>query len=210
MGRDRQSHKAAAAALLMDRVMSGGRGTVRVPAQLAEHHLTDAQVRDIASKVALRHIAGKGLGLVARRDLPPHTRVGVYGGKVYSAAAHRALTSAGGTTGKYSVDFYRRTRDGKVRSGYIMDPGTGNTMHPRHANVLAAFINEPGVGQTPNVTWVRNDDAGTMELWTTKAVKAGQELTACYGEDYPRGYKTPCTRHPGRLHHLRRGVLAPV
>lgn len=202
-------HTMAQMARLMDGVMSGRRGRVKAPRLLAEHRLTSEQVRDVAKKVALKHIPGKGLGLVARKALPAHTRVGVYGGKVFSAAEHQRLTDSGVTTGKYAVDFFRRTKDGKVRDDYIMDPGVKNVMHPTHANVLAAFINEPAVGQVPNVVWVRNYKDGTMELWTTHAVPAGQELTACYGTDYERGYRTPCTSKPGYLHYVSPGMPHP-
>lgn len=198
-------------ALLMDRVMSGGRGRVgRAPRVLAEHRLTGDQIRDVGSKVALRHISGKGLGLVARRALPAHTRIGVYGGKVYSASEHEQLTGSGATTGKYAIDFYKRSRDGKPRGGYIMDPGVRNIMHPTHANVLAAFINEPASHQVPNVVWVRNYESDTMELWTTRAVRAGEEVTVCYGADYPRKYKTPCTSQGGFLHYVSESVPRPM
>jgi hypothetical protein len=187
---------------LMDQVMTGGRLRVKAPKVLAEHKLTSAQVRDIGSKVVLRHIKGKGLGLTARKNLKPHTRIGVYGGRVFSAREHERLTSLGATTGKYAIDFYTMSPDGKVRDDLIMDPGSGADMDPSHGNVLAAFINEPAMGQVPNVVWVRNYASGTMELWTTSAVRAGAELTACYGDGYPRAYKTPCTRNPGVLHRV--------
>lgn len=207
--------RTARMAALMDRLMSGGRGRLTgVPKPLTEHRLTQDQVRDVASKVSLKSIPGKGLGLVARKDLPAHTMIGVYGGKVYTTGQHAELTRKGATTGKYSVDFYKHTVDGKVRDGYIMDPGAGagNAMHPTHANVLAAFINEPTMAQTPNVVWVRNYDANSMELYTTVPVRRGQELTACYGSDYPRKYKTPCTAKAssGALHYIRKGMKKPL
>lgn len=204
---------AAAAAALADALMSGARARVKLPTTpLAEHRLTPAQLRDVGSKVKLAAVPGKGLGLVARRDLPAHTRVGVYGGKVYPAARHRQLTDAGDTTGKYAADFYQKGPDGKAKDGYIMDPGSGNGMHPSHANVLAAFINEPASGQSPNVVWVRNYAAATerLELWTSKPVRRGDELTACYGGKYPRTYATPCTSKPGFMHYVNAARRTPV
>ena len=206
----RSKAQLAQMARLMDRVMTGARGRVRAPKVLAEHRLTSDQIKDVGSKVSLRHIAGKGLGLVARRALPAHTRIGVYGGKVYTGKEHEHLTGSGATTGKYAIDFYKRSRDGKARGGYIMDPGVGNVMHPTHSNVLAAFINEPASDQVPNVVWVRNYTSNTMELWTTRAVRAGDEVTVCYGTDYPRKYKTPCTSQPGFLHYVSQSVTRPV
>lgn len=204
-GKARMAHMAA----VMDRVMSGTRARVRAPKALAEHRLTTDQVRDVGSKVALRHIRGKGLGLVARRGLAAHTRIGVYGGKVYSSADHQRLTSRGVTSGKYAVDFYKRTRQGRVRDQYVMDPGVGDVMAKKHANVLAAFINEPAQGQKASVVWVRNYPAHTLELWTTRAVRAGEELTACYGAEYARAYATPCTARPGVMHYIDSGMTAP-
>jgi hypothetical protein len=179
------------------------------PAAVAELKLTPAQVREVGAKVALRALPGKGLGLVARRALRAHTRVGVYGGRVYPGAAHRRLVASGAVTGKYAIDFFAQGRGGKVEDDLIMEPGAGDAMDRRHANVLAAYVNEPGAGQVPNVVWVRNYGAGTMELWTTRAVRRGEELTACYGTGYARDYATPCTARPGALHYLRPGMARP-
>jgi len=206
-GGNRRKGGGLAKALMSAFGVAGARA--RAPKVLAEHRLTGTQVADVASKVVLRHIPGKGLGLVARRDLPANTRIGVYGGKVFTARAHERLAKSGATTGKYAVDFFRRDARGRVRDGYIMEPGLGDGMHPRHANVLAAFINEPAEGQTPNVVWVRNLSDHVMELWTVAAVPKGAELTACYGDMYPRQYSTPCTRRPGVLHTWQRGMKAP-
>lgn len=202
----------ASVTAFMDRIMSGARGRARAPRVLAEERLTPEQLRDVGSKVALRALRGKGLGLVARRALKAHERVGVYAGKVFSAAEHARLTREGATTGKYAVDHFRTGADGRTRSDYIMDPGAGagNAMHPDHANVLAAFINEPAQGQVPNCVWVRNHASGRMELWTARAVPKGAELTACYGTGYPRDYATPCTRVPGALHQLLPGQRVPT
>ena len=185
---------------------------LKMPPALAVHRLTPAQLADVASKVKLATLPGKGLGLVARRDLPAHTRVGVYGGKVYSTAAHRRLSKDGATTGKYAVDFFQRGPDNQPKEGFTLEPGAGDGMHPTHANVLAAFINEPGRGQTPNVLWVRN--YGTprerLELWTSRRVRRGEELTACYGSGYPRRYATPCTSKPGHLHYVDKTHRVPT
>lgn len=176
-----------------------------LPRALADVRLSDADMRDVAAKVKLRRIRGKGLGLVARVDLPADTRIGVYGGKVFDAKDYSRAPGRG----KYSVDFFARDpATGAVREGLTLDPGAlpGG---PRHANVLAAFINEPAPGQRPNVVWVRNYTTNGMELWTATAVRRGEELTACYAPAYPRGYDTPCTRRPGYLHVVRRGMRRP-
>lgn len=194
-----------------DRFMTSSKTKVRVPRVLAEYTLSPEQLRDIRSKVKLKLMPQKGLGLVARAALPADTRVGIYGGKVFSAKDHGQLVKRGDTTGKYSVDFFTSPGQGgdKGRDDLIMEPGVGNGMQRRHANVLAAFINEPGVGQKPNVVWVRNYETNTMELWTTRPVAKGEELTACYGNSYARDYTTPCTAKPGAMHYIKKGWRKP-
>lgn len=172
-------------------------------AEIAERRLTPGQLKDVASKVVLDRIRGKGLGLVARTTLRPHTRVGIYGGKLYTKAQHAKLKG----WGKYSIDYWKKTAGGALRGGYVMDPGNNPSQ------VLAAYINEPGGTQLPNSVWVRNDSTGGMELWTVRAVSAGEELTACYGDAYPREYATTCTSvaagAAAHLHHLPRGSRRP-
>lgn len=200
-------------ARLMDGVMTGSKARVAgVPKGLVEHRLTSDEIADIGRKVKLVNVPGKGLGIVARKNLPVHTPVGTYGGTMYTSKMHEQLVKRGLTTGKYSVDHYRIGKDGKVRDTYVMDPGSGagNHMHPKHANVLAAFINEPSGTTQPNAVWVRNYNRGTLELWTTRAIAAGEELTVCYGDDYPRNYTTICKTRPGLLHRVGRGAKVPV
>ena len=206
----KSSSRTARLAAIMDGLMTGRKMSVRVPKFLAEKRLRREDVEDVAVKVALKRIPNKGLGLVARRAMPANTRIGVYAGKVFTAAAHQRLADLGVTTGKYSVDFFRRGPKGAVRDGYVMDPGVGDSMHPTHSNVLAAFINEPAADQVPNTLWVRNYDRDTMELWTSRPVRRGEELTACYGPDYNRKYKTPCTAKPGALHYVKSGMPRPL
>lgn len=194
-----------------DRLMTSSKTRVRVSRVLAEYTLSTQQLRDIRSKVKLKLMPGKGLGLVARVALPANTRVGIYGGKVYTAKDHGHLVKRGATTGKYSVDFFTSpgANGSKGQEDLIMEPGVGDGMQRRHANVLAAFINEPGMGQIPNVVWVRNYETNTIELWTTKAVAKGEELTACYGDGYARDYSTPCTAKPGAMHYIKKGWHKP-
>lgn len=172
---------------------------------LGGQRLTQAQVADIASKVSLARLDGKGWGLVARKRLPSHTPIGTYAGQVYRAADyHRAFTAA---QAKYAIDFFVRGPRGRVDTGYIMDPSS--QIRRKRANVLAAFINEPTVGQRPNVVWVRNYESGTMQLWTMRPVRRGEEVSTCYGPGYARTYKTPCTRSPQYMHFWKKGLTKP-
>lgn len=182
---------------LVDDVMKGtpARVRVRAPKVLSSRRLTDAEMADVSSKVRLASVPGKGLGLVARKALKKGTRIGVYGGEVFGAAEHRRLVSRGMTTGKYAVLHYSPTSRGSgLRGGYVMDPAVNG--HDTHANVLAAFINEPAEGEDANTVWAFRK-GGSQELWTTRDVAPGEELTACYGTSYKRAYKTSCTRRPG-------------
>lgn len=151
--------------------------------------VSDRNASTLAQRVALRRIPGKGLGLLARRDMPAHTRVGVYGGDFLSKKQKAS---------KYAVHLDDKT----------LDPGrTARDVMRRR--VVAAFINEPGPGVAPNAQWVRNFGRGTMELWTTRRVRRGEELTSCYGADYARKYQTSCTKRRDVMQYVKPGMRAP-
>lgn len=170
-------------------------------------------------------VAGKGVGVVAVRDLPPWTFVGVYGGRVLTDAQYADRVRRRLTTATYAVQHLGKP-------GHVVDPGTVRDGRPAlagpWAKAIAPRINEPGPCQRPNLVWVWNAPASRIELWTFRAVRAGRELTVCYGVDgsYPRHYCTSCVggRRGGRqgrnprvepyMHVIERPggtpVLAPV
>lgn len=162
-------------------------------------------------------VPGKGLGVVATRDLPAGTYVGTYPGRLYSLDAYASRLDSGRTTSKFAVDFYKPDASGRARDGYVLDPGTGRgEVRPKYADWVAPLVNEPGPAELPNLVWVWNLPSHALEFWTSKAVPAGAELLACYGTEgeYPRGYCTSCVTRQRSvelpLHVILRPWAAPV
>lgn len=138
-------------------------------------------------RVKLAPVAGKGVGVVATGDLPAWTFIAAYPGRVLTAAQYDHRVRRGLTTPAYAVEYFS--------PGHVLDPGGPNgTLLPAYRTALAPRINEPGPGQRPNVVWVWNFPARRIDMWTFRPVRAGHELTVCYGTsgDYPRSYCTPC------------------
>lgn len=152
----------------------------------------------VARMVGVREIPGKGLGVVARRDLPAFAKIGTYPGERFRSDVHERLLSRGVAGEKYAVDFWVFDRYGKPsdQAQYVIDPGTpGGRLRKRFAKgAVAPYANEPPPGSRPDLMWVWNLPAYSMELWTLKPVKKGRELTVCYGTDggYRRDYETSC------------------
>ncbi len=144
----------------------------------------------------LARVRGKGLGVVADEDLPAMTRVATYPGPLFSAREYERRVRSGKSTGTYAVDFYAPGRDGLPKSGWVLDPGTASGLRGPCRSALAPRVNEPSRRQRPNLMWVWNLPRHALEFWTTRPVRRGRELLACYGTEgnYPRAYGTCCTR----------------
>jgi hypothetical protein len=138
----------------------------------------------------LADIEGKGRGLVARRDVPAWTLVGPYPGRVYTYAQHGALKARGVCDDEYAVEFWDSRPGGRIGETVVLDPRVGGEF--RYAGVTP-FVNEPSASQRPNVVWVWNFPKHRIELWTSRALRAGDELTVCYGDAYERKYRTRCS-----------------
>lgn len=167
-------------------------------------------------RVGLRVVRGKNTKLarvdrstpgyarvVATADIPKDTFVATYPGWVYHEDDYKFLWHAGHRSMVYSIQSFRINRDtGAVDWNWILDPTDGvDHVAPEFRNSLAPFLNEPSAGQRPNLGWVYNFDDETVELWTIRAVRAGEELLLCYGagyraEGYGRSYKTGCRPLP--------------
>lgn len=178
--------------------------------------LTAADRRVAARLVRVRPLGAKGLGVLAATDLPAWTFVAPYPGVRYTKAQHAKRVDAGRTDGKFVVDFYRPDVNGVPRSGYVLDPGAvgGGGLHPRFRGAVAPLVNEPDARSPPNLTWVWNLPRYRMELWTAAPVRAGQELTLCYGTGggYRRDYRTSCVVDgvEPQLHVVTRAGARPV
>lgn len=158
---------------------------------------TAGDVAHAAAFVEVRDMPGKGRGVVARRDIPAWTLVGPYPGVRYTMTEYDQRHSAGKTTAKFVVDYWKSDRLGRINTRYVIDPGDGaGGVLPAFAAAVAPLVNEPPPGEAPNLVWVWNFARRRIEFWTAVPVRRGQELTVCYGTEgnYPRTYKTSCTR----------------
>lgn len=163
---------------------------------------TAADRRKTAEHARVRAMASKGgQGVVARRDIPAHTLIAPYPGARYTLAEYQKRLTAGLTTGKYAIAFYKPDKTSTARTNYIIDPeGPDGRLLPELAGSAGPLVNEPGPGTGPNLIWVWNLPKYRLELWTARPVAKGEELTACYGNsgDYPRDYSTSCAAPGGR------------
>lgn len=144
-------------------------------------------LKRVSGAATLAQIPGKGVGVVAIRDVPAWTFIGEYPGRVLTDAQYADRIRRHLTTTTYAVEY--------MAPGHVVDPGGADGgLDPAYAAALAPRINEPNARRRPNVVWVWNLPAARMEMWTFRAVRAGQELTACYGTGggYVRQYCTSC------------------
>ena len=130
-------------------------------------------------RVYVVNIPGKGLGVVAKRDLPEHTIVARY--------EFRVVQRARAPAGQFRVDVDRK----HIGKPYL------STFKPPIGGVanVGALLNEPtaSMGQTANCTrsasqyWGRHPHKiGAFVLRTTQPVMTGEELTWNYGPGYGR------------------------
>lgn len=159
------------------------------------------------------------MGVFATRDLPKHTFVAAYPGRVYLESEWKKLNKPSTTymvgmfsivksRGKYAID----------TSALVIDPSdaSGKRITERYKQSAAPYFNEPVARQEaikgkppgwfrsgmtkyqpleahPNSMWVWNLADKRLEVWTWAAVRKGEELLLCYGPDYARTYETSCT-----------------
>jgi hypothetical protein len=163
----------------------------------------EAELRDRRLQVV--NAAGKGKGVLAKVPLAEGWFVDVYPGDVYSETAWTKLVELGVTTSTYAVEFPTAKRILKRRDKSstvyftdklaIIDPGVRGL--DAFEGSVAAYLNEPTDGE-PNCAFVldySDPNAPRIEVRTTRPVRAGEELTLCYGSGYEevrRGYKTRC------------------
>lgn len=196
---------------------SGTAGKGRTASESYVVELTAADRRRTASVAEVKKMAGKGVGLLARRDLPAFTMVAAYPGQRFTERQYAKRREAGLTDSKFAVDFWRLDARGAVRTGYVIDPGSrGGKLLARFSGAAAPLVNEPGPRGAPNLIWVWNLPRYRLEHWTFKPVRRGEELTLCYGTGggYVRSYATACVSRPGEvepeLHVVTRAGARPV
>lgn len=172
---------------------------MRAPAHAA---VTAQDRKRSAALVTVVPMPGKGMGVVAVRDIPPGTLVANYPGHLYTLHAHSQRLAAGRTNAKYAISFYKLTSNHNANVGYVLDPGDGQgRLLPEFAAAVGPYVNEPDVRTGPNLLWVWNLPKYRLEMWTARPVRRGEELTVCYGNGggYDRSYVTSCAARPGEV-----------
>ena len=162
-------------------------------------------------RVRVRPIAGKGRGVVATASIPAWRFVASYPGRLCTKPAYTRRWTAGRTTGKYGGDFYEPDERGRPRPR-VLDCGDGEgDLAPEFRGAVAPMVNEPEPDGEPNLMWVWNVPRHRLEFWTTADVRAGEELTACYGapDGYPRDYCTSCVSRSQEVEPELHVVAAP-
>lgn len=104
----------------------------------------------------------------------------------------------------YTITVYGK--NGRERESLIGDVFKGSLIPPKH-NIpfWAYFSNEPSKDQEENAridtnlkvnyrnrNKVKENDTMVYKLIATKNIKAGEEITWCYGEEYNRNYDSEC------------------
>ena len=143
--------------------------------------------------VTLQEVEGKGLGVTALVHLPAWTCLGPYPGKVYSMRAYRELKAQGAVDDEYAIEFWDARPGEKINEQFVINPMLARRSLPDKYMCAPPFVNEPGPDQgAPNLAWVWNFPRHRVELWTTRDVRVGEELTVCYGQGYARAYRSSC------------------
>ena len=150
-------------------------------------------------------VEGKGVGVMARRNLPVGTVVAAYG--------YRIVKSSTCLPGDYRVEIAgMHGVVGKIDSHTFGPPSLEGVAQ------VGALLNEPSKGKAPNCvrTAGLNDPRprahrrGHFELVTSCAVLAGDELTWDYGRKYRRDYEHGSTEVAAALLSLHHGPPAPA
>lgn len=133
------------------------------------HETSDMLVRQpIESKCG-------GWGIVATRDIPPYTIVGVYPG--YEDPLSGEQLKLNRPSPKYSlVDLNCADYWNRVFSEF--------------QKCFTPFINEPTPTEKSNTAWIQETTRpeGRLSVMTVRKINAGEELLIGYGPLYPRDY----------------------
>ena len=131
--------------------------------------------------ICVVEVAGKGLGVAARRGLPA--------GVVVAEYRFRIVKRAACSPGDYRVEVAGVARGlvGKIDARTFGPPSNGVAQ-------VGALLNEPSVGMVPNCVrragWVDPPGGkhrrGSFSLVTSRPVRVGEELTWDYGKTYGR------------------------
>ncbi len=156
----------------------------------------------------IQSVPGKGIGVVAKKDVPAWTCLGPYPGKVYTSEQHDELKKKGILDHEYALDFFKAVPGAAIQESDVIDPREAKDQAvPPDFDYPTLYLNEPDSTRRPNVAWVWNFPKRRVEMWTATDVKRGDEFVVCYGQGYTRSYKTSC-EIPG-VEHFRYAIGDP-
>lgn len=118
---------------------------------------------------------GGGVGVVAKKDIPAFSVVGVYPG--YNDFLSGEHSKIGRPVAKYAL------MDLNCANYY-------NKVFPEFSGTFTPFINEPLPNEKSNCAWIQEPHhaLGRLSIITVKSIKKGEELLIGYGPVYPRDY----------------------
>ena len=128
-------------------------------------------VTHVKTRVKKSKIPNAGYGMFADEDIPKHTVIGFYPGKVIHKSKARYP--------RYTM----RTKNKNL----VIEP------NPR-IKTGVHMINEAGFGQQANVLY-KTLEYNQCVYFSVDDIKKGDELLTCYGAFYPRNYKIPYAKH---------------
>ena len=170
---------------------------------------TKAQLKktdDAVEVYVVNDVVGKGVR--AKRTLERDEFLAVYPGRVYTNADWQRASRKHLVNSKYAVGTFELvTIDGAKYikdGGVVLDPSIGTGLDPMFERSVAPYLNEPAVGTPANAYWVYNIRTGHLEVWTFSRIKKGDPVTICYGDTYPRSWKSSC-----ETEWIARGYLLP-
>lgn len=138
-----------------------------------------------SDEVAVRAVKDKGVGVVAVKNIPANGRVAFGEPRISKEAAERLV----------ALHFSSNSPLPDLAS-YLADAGDGKSVHdahPRHGikDSIAGLINEPSTGVRANMLLTEETVNGEKRAVyvAVRTIKAGEELTAKYGDNFKRFYK---------------------
>lgn len=137
---------------------------------------------------------GGGVGIVAKKDIPPFTVIGHYPG--YEDFLGGEQLKLGRPETKYSLlnlncaDYF-------------------NSVFPEFNDLFTPFINEPSPSEESNCGWIDEPHYSdkSLSIITVREIKAGEELLIGYGPSYPRSYEY---RYDAYAFHVVENTSDPI
>jgi hypothetical protein len=130
-------------------------------------------------------IPNAGMGLYAKRDLPPHIPLGFYFGVPMTEDEFDSLKDHLGMASHYSIMYRKTVLDATDDRGMPYNDPNGPIWCPFH------FMNEKPEPMR-NVEFLNGAVVNQVIVFTTREIKEGEELFVFYGKEVDReGWGTP-------------------